>query len=895
MALSAGTRLGPYEIVSPAGAGGMGEVYKARDTRLNRTVAIKVLPTATVDDPERHARFEREARAIAALSHPHICVVHDVGRDGNVDYLVMEFLDGETLAALLARTKGPLPLDQALKTAIDVSDALDKAHRAGITHRDLKPANVMMTRTGAKLMDFGLAKLRGPTTPISMSGPTRLATSAPNTAQGTILGTVHYMAPEQVEGKEADGRSDIWALGAVIYEMATGKRPFDGESPASVMAAILKDHPPGIATSQPATPAALDHIVRTSLAKDPDDRWQSAGDLARQLRWIAETGSRATVGASKRWPSTPSVLVSVTAAAALIVAATVLASRALNRQPTYVPALRLALAPPKGTGFGRSAALSPDGRWLTFIASTAGASVLWVRALSALEGHPLAGTEGASLPFWSPDNRSIGFFAGGKLKTVEAAGSSPVTLCDAYAGRGGTWLADGTIIYAPGWADPLYRVAASGGDSKPLTTLDRGRGESAHLWPWILPDQRHFVFLVRSQRPEYQGIHVGSLNSSDRVRLTDADSNAQYARPGYLLFARGQNLMAQEFNTRAFALTGNAVRIAEGLLHTPGSQVPGFFSVSDSGTLVYVSGSSNPRVTSKFAWVDRSGNVIDQVGDSRPYTHMVLSPDGHHIAVLVSVTPGLSHIWSNIVPDTDVVPFTFGQANDAGIVWSRTATEVLWASARPELGFYKKPSNGSGSEQMVWRAPAGATTANQIEPTDWSPDGRHVLFQRAGKNTGWDLWVLPLFGDREARPLIQTPSDDGQGQFSPDGRWVAYTSNESGRPEVYVQHFPPTGAQRQVSVAGGMLPKWRGDGRELFFIVPGTGRMMAADVITEENFQSNTPHFLFRLPYVLTHGSEAGGHYGVAPDGQRLLVQFSDESQVQSLNVVINWTSDLIR
>jgi Tol biopolymer transport system component len=436
-------------------------------------------------------------------------------------------------------------------------------------------------------------------------------------------------------------------------------------------------------------------------------------------------------------------------AAGLIVAATVLASRTFNRQPTSVPVVRIALAPPEGTEFGLAAALSPDGRWLTFIASTAGRAVLWVRALNALEGHPLAGTEDASFPFWSPDSRSIGFFAGGKLKTVEATGTPPVTVCDAYNGRGGTWAADGTIIYAPGFADPLYRVVASGGEPKPLTTLDRGRGESAHLWPWFLPDRRHFVFLVRSERPEYQGIYVGSLDSAERVRLSDADSNAQYARPGYLLFARGQTLMAQEFDTRAFMLTGNPVRIAERLRFTPlGAFRNGLFTASDSGTLVYASGGAS-SAESRLVWVDRGGNVIRQVGDSpRLYTHLALSPDAHHIAAQV-------------------------------------------------------------------------TTA---------------------------------------------------------------------------QSFPLTGAKWQVSVAGGMLPKWRGDGRELFFLVPGAWHMMAADVITEENFQSKTPHLLFQLPVLLAHGSEAGGHYGVAPDGQRFLVGLlTDEFAVQSLNVVVNWTSDLIR
>ena len=892
MSLSPGARLGPYEVIGPIGAGGMGEVYKARDTRLDRTVAIKVLPAQFAADPLFRERFEREAKAISQLSHPHICMLHDVGRQDGIDYLVMEYLEGQTLAQRLY--KGALSLDQTLRYAIQIADALDKAHSQGIVHRDLKPGNIMLTKSGAKLLDFGLAKASGQA--ITSSSSAMLPTTVPMTAQGTILGTLQYMAPEQLEGKEADSRSDIFSFGAIVYEMTTGKRAFEGYSAASVIAAIVDRQLPPMSTLQPLTPPMLERVANKCLAKNPDDRWQTSHDLLDGLKWIAESESHAIAGASQRQRGTRRLAYIATAGAALIGMVTVLAWRTFDRPPPDDPVVRMSLAPPDHTEeFGGSAAVSPDGRWLTFIASTGGRQMLWARALNALESQPLAGTEDAAYPFWSPDSRHIGFFAGGKLKTVDAKGSPPVTLSDAYNGRGGTWGADGTIIYAPGFNDPLYRVDASTRDPKPLTTLDRERGELGHQWPWFLPDGRHFVFLVKSGRPEFSGIFVGSLDSGERVRLTDACcANVQYAKPGYLLFLRGQTLMAQGFDARALTLTGSPARIAEGLRYTANAQ-HGLFAASDTGTLVYASGGN--IAGNRLVWVDRNGKLIRQVTESlRFHQHLTLSPDGHHIAVGVA-SRGDTHIWANKVPDADVAPFTFGQVVDPIAVWSRTGAELLWASSRPELGFYRKPLNGSGSAQMVWRAPAGTTSSADNQPTDWSPDGTHLLFQSQGKNTGWDLWELSLSGDKNERALIQTPSNEGQAQFSPDGRWVAYASDESGRLEVYIQPFPLTGAKWPVSVVGGMLPAWRRDGKELFFLEPGSGRMMAVDVVTDkEDFQWNKPHLLFQLPLALTHAAEPGSHYGVTPDGQRFLVVLvDDETPVQSLNVVVNWSSDLPR
>jgi Tol biopolymer transport system component len=867
----------------------MGEVYKARDTRLDRTVAIKVLPAQFAADPRFRERFEREAKAISQLSHPNICTLHDIGHADGLDYLVMEYLEGETLAQRLL--KGAVPLDQALQIAVQIADALDTAHRRGIVHRDLKPGNIMLTKSGAKLLDFGLAKASRRA--ITGSSSSMLPATVPMTTEGMILGTLQYMAPEQLEGKEADSRSDIFSLGAIIYEMTTGKRAFEGNSAANVIAAIVDRPLPPMSTLRPLTPPMLDRVASKCLAKNPDDRWQTAHDLSDELKWIAEHESHPIAGAFERRRPTRRLMY-IAGGAALIGIVTALAWRTFDRPLSDDPAVRMTLAPPDRTEeFGRSAAVSPDGRWLTFIASTGGRQMLWVRAMNALESQPLAGTESASYPFWSPDSRHIGFFAGGKLKTVDAKGSPPRTLSDAYNGRGGTWAADGTIIYAPGFVDPLYRVDASGRDPKPITTVDPERAEDGHQWPWFLPDGRHFVFLVKSSKPEYEGIYVGSLDSGERVRLIAEGANVQYAKPGYLLFLRGQALMAQRFDARALTLIGSPSRLAEGLRFNPNAQ-HGFFAVSDTGMLVYALGGS--IAGNRLVWVDRSGKLIRQVTESpRNHQHLTLSRDGHHIAVGVTSHDG-AHIWVNRVPEADVSPVTFGRGFDAIAVWSRSGAELLWASSRPEFGFYRQPLNGSGSAKMVWRAPAGTTSAIANQPTDWSPDGTHLLFQSQGKNTGWDLWVLPLSGDQKAEPLIQTPSDDAHGQFSPDGRWIAYASNESGQLEVYVQRFPLSGTKSRVSVAGGLLPAWRRDGKELFFLEPGSERLMAVDVITEtEDFRSNKPHLLFQLPATASaHGSEPGSHYGVTPDGQRFLVILQDEP-VRSLNVVVNWDSDLPR
>ncbi len=563
MALTPGTRLGPYDILSPLGSGGMGEVYKARDTRLARTVAIKVLPADTAADVSARARFEREARAIAALSHPHICVVHDVGHQDGIDYLVMELLEGETLLDRLAKAKGPLPLDQVLSIGVAIADALDKAHRAGIVHRDLKPANVMLTKSGPKLLDFGLAKLQGTASPVSLSNETAATTAGPGTARGTILGTIHYMAPEQVEGREADTRTDIWALGALLYEMATGQRPFTGESPASIIGAILKDTPPALSTRQPLTPTSFERLVNKCLMKDADERWQSAKDLHDELAWIGEGAvSNGVTPPSSASSRRERVAWGLVAAAALISAglvATLVTRRADATAPQPLTMLDVATPP---TFEPLSFALSPDGRQLAFVANGNDGSQLWVRRMDEPVARPLAGTAHAVSPFWSPDGHAVAFFADGLLKRLDLPGGTPLVLAPGF-GRGGAWNRDGVILFTQSSNAPLVQVSAQGGTVSPATQF--AADQVSHRWPHFLPDGRRFLFEVANGPLAARGIYLGSLDGAAPRRLSPTEAEAIFAPPGHLLMATQGSLFVQPFDVERGALTGTAVAIADNI------------------------------------------------------------------------------------------------------------------------------------------------------------------------------------------------------------------------------------------------------------------------------------------------------------------------------------------
>ncbi|MDQ5856880.1 MAG: protein kinase, partial [Acidobacteriota bacterium] len=634
MSLSTGTRLGPYEIVAPIGAGGMGEVYRARDTRLERTVAVKVLPAHLSSSPESRQRFEREARTISQLSHPHICALYDVGREGDIEYLVMEYLEGETLADRLAR--GPLPIEQVLRWGCEIADALDKAHRSGIVHRDLKPGNVMLTKSGVKLLDFGLARVLAPASAATQL--TALPTQAlALTQEGTLLGTLQYMAPEQLEAKEADARTDIFALGALLYEMATGTKAFAGASQASLIGSILRDEPRPISDVVPLTPAALDRIVRTCLAKDPEDRWQTARDVSRQLKEIVEGKSQiglpAAVATGRRTRGQLAWIVAALLAVAL--AASLL--RGL-RQPEPRKPIRFSIPPPEQREFaripeGNSLALSPNGETLAMIVRTAGRNSLWVRRLDALAPDEIEATEGAISPFWSPDSRFIGFFAGGKLRKISAGGGPPQALCDSASGNGATWGRDGTILFVEwsGGREGIYRVSSEGGVPARLTLDEQSKEKGLDGWPFFLPDGRHFLYVSGAFGGKKGGsIRVGSLDSRQTRPVISVNSRVAYCLPGYLLFVREGTLLAQPFDATALRTTGDQFPISDDVwfFRATGSAA---FSVSENGNLVYLARSPSSRLT----WRDRSGREIGVVGAPALFGRPRLSPDGSRFAVQV--------------------------------------------------------------------------------------------------------------------------------------------------------------------------------------------------------------------------------------------------------------------
>jgi len=890
MSLSPGARLGPYEILSPLGAGGMGEVFKARDTRLDRVVAVKVLPQRLSASPEVRQRFEREAKTISQLSHPHICALHDIGREGETDYLVMEYLEGETLSERLA--KGPLPLEQTLRFGIEIVDALEKAHRQGIVHRDLKPGNIMLTKSGVKLLDFGLAKAMA--APVPKGSLTALPTQEGLTQEGTILGTFQYMAPEQLEGNEADARSDIFAFGSVLYEMATGKKAFSGTSQASLISSIMTAEPQPISAVQPMSPPALDHVVRRCLAKDPDDRWQSAQDVSSELKWIAEgsqAGVPAPVVARRR---NRERLVWGTAAVTLLVAlaAVTAAIRYAHRAAALSRPMRSSIVLPEKTAL-RGVALSPDGRRLAFVAKDAsGNNLLWIRPLDSLAAQPLPGTENSSFPFWSPDSRFIGFFADGKLKRIDASGGPPQELCDAPVGRGGTWNQDGVILFAPLGSDSLYRVSAGGGVATPATRLDPARGEDGHRWPFFLPDGRHFLYAVTSfgsgGQKEKIGIYAGSLDSKEETLLLRANSSVAYAPPGYLLFFRDGSLLAQPFDAAGLRIRGDPTPVAEQIQYFPQTyQV--LFSVSENGLLLYQPRSASAG--SRLVWFDRSGKEIGSLGALGNQANPRISPDGKRVALdITDSKTGNTDIWIYESSRGTATRFTFDPSEETNPIWAPDASRIVLASnlgARVQ-DLYQKDSSGAGSQEVLLKSDAGKL------PTDWSLDGRFILYRdRDAKTHEFGLKVLPVTGDRKPMSVVNTKGERTAGQFSPDGRWVAYSSNESGKREVVVAPFRGPGGKWQVSTAGGSEPRWRRDGRELFYLAPD-GKLMAVEVKQGPKFEAGVAEPLFQTRRREHISNTDLFSYDVSADGQRFLIN-TDVGELASspLTVVVNWTAAL--
>ncbi|HKF51750.1 MAG TPA: protein kinase, partial [Candidatus Acidoferrales bacterium] len=814
----------------------MGEVYRARDTRLGRDVAIKILPQHLTEMADAKQRFEREARAVSSLNHAHICTLHDIGYQDGVDFLVMEYLEGETLGKRLER--GPLAGVELLRTAIEIADGLEKAHRQGVVHRDLKPGNIMLTKAGAKLMDFGLAKsaldgagsappLSSLTLSMNPAGQTR---TEPLTARGTVLGTFQYMSPEQMEGKETDARSDIFSFGAVLFEMATGKRAFDGKTTASVIAAILEREPPAISSMQPMSPPALDRLVKTCLAKEPDERFQSMHDVKLQLEWVRDAGSQAGVPApvvahrkNREW-----LLAAVAGLSA--VAAIALAILYFARPTAKMPVIRSFIKPPANTSItsynGGTAgfAISPDGLRVTYVAlGPDGRSLLWVRALDSLQGQALDGTDGASMPFWSPDSQYIGFFAGGKLKKIQASGGPTLTLADAPGGRGGTWNKEGTILFTPFFGTPVLRVSDAGGAVAPVTTLNRGNNESTNRWPYFLPDGKHFLYLAGNPLTPVgnptNSVMIGSLESKETKLLFRNHSNAIYAS-GYLLFLRQNTLMAQPFNSKKLELMGDAIPIAENV-EDVAPRVQGSFSASDDGTLAFMESGSTTR---QMLWFDHNGKQVGGMPGMDSYADAQLSPDGKVLAFVLE-SPS-TDIWLYDIARGVKTRFTFGSGSESPR-WSPDGKRIAYTSIRNgQFGIYAKAADGSGHEEVLL-----PPSVEQTYPLDWSPDGKVLAYSQweLGANGASRLWMLPL---KDRKPYVFNlleQSASPSARFSPDGKWLAYSSTESGRAEVYVTPFPTPGGKWQVSTEGGSFPVWRRDGKELFYMSVDD-KIMAAEV-----------------------------------------------------------------
>jgi Tol biopolymer transport system component len=874
MTLASGTKLGPYEILSPLGAGGMGEVYRAKDTKLGRGVAIKVLPEMFFEEKESIARFEREAKSLAAVSHPHIAALFSFEEISGRHLLVMELAEGETLAERLV--KGPLQVEEVLQYGADIADALYTAHRQGIVHRDLKPGNVMLTKAGVKLLDFGLAK------PLASVGSspaveTALPTEAAVTKAGTILGTLQYMAPEQLEAKAADARTDIFALGCVLYEMATGKKAFSGASQASLISAIMQNDPPPISSLQPMTPPALDRLVRRCLAKDPERRVQNARDVALEL---AEASALPERGAPAVAPARRGARLGWIAAGVFLVL--LLGSLFMPRRspsPAPLPRLRLTIPPPAGAAFQGMLAISPDGRMLAFVAAGAdGNDLLYLRPLDSLESRVLSGTEGAALPFWSPDSRSIGFFAQSKLKRIEVAGGTPVTLCDALEPRGGTWSSRGVIVAAVHTGGALVRVAEGGG---PATALQQLQPGVSYRWPCFLPDGDHFVYFVFPGSAGVQGLHVASLDSRETNRLVDADGGAIYAAPGTLLYRRGDRLVAQRFDAGRRRTIGEPFPVIENIRWEGASTGATAASASNTGILVCQTGGS---VASRLLWYDRSGRELGSAGLDGSYWEPTLSPDGRSLAApRMDKEAVASSIWRMDLERGTLTRISSQPVVASTPLWSPDGRRIAF-SAFPTGEVFVRDIRRAENETLLFKTP-------DFTPLDdWSRDGRFLFYEVIDWPTFHiDVWLRDL-ETGTSRPVLQDKFSQLGARLSPDGRWLAHESEESGVREIFVRSFPEATERRQVSIRGGTQPRWRSDGRELFY-VSADRKIMAVDIRTQPRFEADPPRALFQTRILPT--IEARNHYDVTPDGKRFIVNSRRIGDAAvPITVVVGWTPE---
>ena len=884
-----GKTLAHYQVLEKLGAGGMGEVWRARDTRLNRDVALKFLPAAFAQDPERLARFEREAQLLAQLNHQNIAAIYGFENLDRTPFLVLEYVPGENL-------KSPVPLEGVLPILRQLIDALVEAHEKGILHRDLKPANIKITPEGKlKVLDFGLAKAFSEEA--SAPDPSRSPTlSLAATRAGVLLGTAAYMSPEQVRASPLDRRTDIWSFGCVLYEMLAGRPAFEGKTVSDILAAVLRLEPDWSALP-PSTPPRLRHLLRRCLEKDLQRRLRDIADaeLDAELDWDVAAAAQSPQSPPRpRRPLAPWAVAAVTTA----VAAVALWGWLRAPQPAPPAAVRFFVHPPEKAGFiaqEGAIAVSPDGRRLVLAVAEAGKRQLWVRSLDTLAAHPLPGTEGARYPFWSPDSRYVGFIDAGKLKKVDVLGGPPQTLCDAPQSQGATWSRDGVILFTPSTRDPLHRVSSAGGPATPLTSLDQARQEISHRWPYFLPDGKHFLFFARSSQPEKSGFRVGSLDSKEVKPLLAGDSNIAYAPPtslrqnggpGHLLFHREGTLMAQPFDPARLQISGEPFPVAEQLSFS-GINSLASFSVSSNGVLAYVTGPGGSAGT-ELLWFDRTGKRLASAAPPGMYYGVDLSPDGRRAAVGRTDTQARNlDIWVFEFARGVSTRFTFDPASESHAVWSPDGNRIAFASSRGANGLYQKVASGEGNEELVL-ATKVPTTLNA-----WSPDGRFLIYTAAGK-AATDLWMLPLTGDRAQRappaPYIESSFGKAGAQFSPDGARVAYSSGESGRPEVFVQPFPAatSGGRWQISTDGGRLPRWRRDGKELFY-TDLQQRLMSVEVRSSPGFEARPPKLLFQTRMMTT----AGGYhtYAVTADGQRFLINTLAGGEIAStpLTVWLNW------
>lgn len=888
MAITIGQRLGPYEIIEQAGVGGMGEVYKARDTRLDRTVALKVLPDSFAGNSQFRERFEREAKAISSLNHGHICTLFDVGRENGTSYLVMEFLEGETLAERL--TRGPIPFAETLQIAIQIASGLDSAHKQGLVHRDLKPGNIMLTGDGAKLLDFGLAKVQYSNGADALAGITQ---TTPLTGVNTILGTVQYMAPEQLEGKEADARSDIFAFGAIMYEMLTGRKAFEGSSSATLIAAIIERNPASISAIIPDTPPLFVRLVQKCLSKDPSKRWQSASDLLDELRWISQAGSQvglpARVAARRKFKFDLARAIGAVFIVSTLVFAFLYYQQMTKKAPRP-PVARYTVNIKQGLSNIFWPRISPDGRTIAFQAQdSTGTSRIWVRPINSLEAYPLLNTENAKRFFWSPDGRNVAFFVGNQLKRIPISGGQAQLVCQGPDGSDGCWSVSDLIIFDGSLADTMKIVPAGGGVPRAAALADTAAGEFGYAWPWFLPDGKHFIFTCSvsngaGRTRSADKIKLGSTESTNSVTLYELPENIdriEYSNDGYILFVTHDNLMGLPFDMEKLEVTGEPKPVAMKIGTATNTYA---FGVSNDGTLLYQT--NNQSSMSQMVWVDRTGKEIRTIGKPGKLGDVSLSPDESKVAYsMMDDRANTPDIWIYDLKRNVPTRLTFDPSTDGSAVWSPDGRMIYFASDRNGQFFrvYRKGANGLGDAELVH-----ASDSSHVGPSDVTPDGKELLIHIVAN--GWDVGVLHLDDSKQVDVLYNSSFLEAMAKVSPNGKYVAYVSTESGRREVYVTRLDGTGGKWQISTEHATYPRWSADGSELYYLTYDN-QLMAVEVHTTGNFEAGNPVELFRTRLDAT--TTAFYPYDVSDDGKRFLLSTQlSGADPGEIVVVQNWAEE---